>query len=90
MAEEDYERGAATDSGSLASPRPSNTSGSAAQEPPPNDTVAEKNAVDESQPPDGGYGWVCTACVAAVNGHTWGINSVSLSFALDRYNASRS
>lgn len=27
-------------------------------------------------PPDGGYGWVCTACVFLVNAHTWGINSV--------------
>ncbi|OAQ63016.1 MFS transporter (Mch2) [Pochonia chlamydosporia 170] len=26
-------------------------------------------------PPNGGYGWVCTACVALVNGHTWGLNS---------------
>ncbi|PHH52371.1 putative transporter MCH2 [Ceratocystis fimbriata CBS 114723] len=25
--------------------------------------------------PDGGYGWVCTACVAIINGHTWGLNS---------------
>jgi hypothetical protein len=28
-------------------------------------------------PPDGGYGWVCVACVALINAHTWGINSVS-------------
>lgn len=28
-------------------------------------------------PPDGGYGWVCVACIATINGHTWGINSVS-------------
>ncbi|KAF5123883.1 putative transporter MCH2 [Metarhizium anisopliae] len=26
-------------------------------------------------PPNGGYGWVCTACVALVNAHTWGLNS---------------
>lgn len=25
--------------------------------------------------PDGGYGWVVTACVAIVNGHSWGINA---------------
>lgn len=31
--------------------------------------------VDE--PPDGGYGWVCVLCVFLINGHTWGINSVS-------------
>jgi hypothetical protein len=27
-------------------------------------------------PPDGGYGWVCTACVFLINAHTWGVNSV--------------
>ena len=27
------------------------------------------------QPPNGGYGWVCTVCVALINAHTWGINS---------------
>ncbi|KAF7860628.1 hypothetical protein EAF04_008148 [Stromatinia cepivora] len=26
-------------------------------------------------PPDGGYGWVCVACVFLINGHTWGVNS---------------
>ncbi|KAF9693222.1 hypothetical protein EKO04_008950 [Ascochyta lentis] len=26
-------------------------------------------------PPNGGYGWVCTFCVALINAHTWGINS---------------
>ncbi|KAF2128860.1 putative MFS transporter [Dothidotthia symphoricarpi CBS 119687] len=25
--------------------------------------------------PDGGYGWICTLCVALINAHTWGINS---------------
>jgi hypothetical protein len=30
-------------------------------------------------PPDGGYGWVCVACVFWINAHTWGINSVSIS-----------
>lgn len=29
----------------------------------------------DSQPPNGGYGWVCTICVALINAHTWGINS---------------
>jgi hypothetical protein len=28
-------------------------------------------------PPDGGYGWVCVACVFIINAHTWGVNSVS-------------
>lgn len=26
--------------------------------------------------PDGGYGWICVACVFLINAHTWGINSV--------------
>lgn len=26
-------------------------------------------------PPDGGYGWVCAACVGIINAHTWGMNS---------------
>jgi MFS family permease len=26
-------------------------------------------------PPNGGYGWVCTACCALINAHTWGMNS---------------
>lgn len=29
----------------------------------------------EDIPPDGGYGWVCTACVFLINAHTWGVNS---------------
>lgn len=38
------------------------------------------NAVTiEDVPPNGGYGWVCTACVFLVNAHTWGVNSVCLS-----------
>ena len=24
--------------------------------------------------PDGGYGWVCVACVFMINAHTWGVN----------------
>lgn len=27
-------------------------------------------------PPNGGYGWVCVACVFWINAHTWGFNSV--------------
>ncbi|KAI4660309.1 uncharacterized protein J4E78_005010 [Alternaria triticimaculans] len=26
-------------------------------------------------PPNGGYGWICVAAVATINGHTWGLNS---------------
>jgi MFS family permease len=28
-----------------------------------------------AQSPNGGYGWICTLCVALINAHTWGINS---------------
>lgn len=31
---------------------------------------------EKDVPPDGGYGWVCVACVFWINAHTWGINSV--------------
>ncbi|KAG4032362.1 hypothetical protein MFRU_007g02680 [Monilinia fructicola] len=35
--------------------------------------VEESKPVDV--PPDGGYGWVCVACVFLINAHTWGVNS---------------
>lgn len=41
---------------------------------PPENAVSE-----EDRPPNGGYGWVCTACVFMINAHTWGLNSVSKS-----------
>ena len=35
-------------------------------------------AVDQEYvPPNGGYGWVCVACVFLINAHTWGFNFVS-------------
>ena len=36
------------------------------------------HAVDQEYvPPNGGYGWVCVACVFLINSHTWGFNFVS-------------
>lgn len=47
---------------------------------------ADKKRLENQQvsdaPPNGGYGWVCVVCAALINGHTWGINSVSLSKAI--------
>ena len=38
--------------------------------------IIPDHAVDvEDIPPDGGYGWVCTACLFFINANTWGINS---------------
>ncbi|KAF3228062.1 hypothetical protein TWF106_008464 [Orbilia oligospora] len=31
--------------------------------------------IDDSAPPDGGYGWVCVMCNFFINSCTWGINS---------------
>ena len=40
-------------------------------------TGAEQaDTVKKDVPPNGGYGWVCVACVFWINAHTWGINSV--------------
>ncbi|USP74408.1 uncharacterized protein yc1106_01682 [Curvularia clavata] len=30
---------------------------------------------EQDVPPNGGYGWVCVAAIATINGHTWGLNS---------------
>ena len=32
-------------------------------------------ATRQDVPPDGGYGWICTACVFLINAHTWGVNA---------------
>lgn len=42
-------------------------------------------ATQEDIPPDGGYGWVVTACVFIINAHTWGINSVSPDIRMQSY-----
>jgi MFS family permease len=31
--------------------------------------------ISPTPPPNGGYGWIVTLCVALINAHTWGINS---------------
>ncbi|OOQ86807.1 putative monocarboxylate transporter [Penicillium brasilianum] len=33
------------------------------------------NPPNDSSPPDGGYGWVCTVAAATINAHSWGFNS---------------
>ena len=40
----------------------------------------EHDKIGDEPPPNGGYGWVCVTCVALVNAHTWGINSVRCQF----------
>ena len=43
----------------------------------PQERDSEKVQGGEDIIPNGGYGWVVTFCVALINAHTWGINSVS-------------
>ena len=50
------------------------STGPAVLDEPQRESLNIVNQVDV--PPDGGYGWVCTACVFLINAHTWGINSV--------------
>lgn len=45
---------------------------------PLNTEQAPNDVVPTPEPPaapNGGYGWVCVACVAMINAHTWGLNS---------------
>ena len=42
--------------------------------------VAQAQPKEVDQPPDGGYGWCCVACVFLINAHTWGVNSVFFSY----------
>lgn len=51
---------------------------------PPNESSSEGEQPD--QPPDGGYGWICTVAAAVVNAHCWGFNSayaVFLAYYMD-------
>ncbi|PLB53946.1 monocarboxylate transporter [Aspergillus steynii IBT 23096] len=44
------------------------------------------NNEQSNEPPDGGYGWVCTVAAAIINAHSWGFNSayaVFLAYYLD-------
>jgi MFS family permease len=51
--------------------------GAGAVEPP--DDIEQVDSIEDEKdkgiPPDGGYGWVCVACNALINAHTWGLNS---------------
>lgn len=38
-------------------------------------TVLCEQKTKEDEPPNGGYGWICVAAIATLNGHTWGLNS---------------
>ncbi|KAF4124939.1 putative arabinose efflux permease, MFS family [Geosmithia morbida] len=49
--------------------------GGAAADKTDDDTAAAAAPPRPPPPPNGGYGWVCTACVAVINAHTWGLNS---------------
>lgn len=49
---------------------------------PSEDQKPEQPTNSESEPPDGGYGWVVVAAVFWNNAHQWGIESVSLAFRL--------
>jgi hypothetical protein len=57
------------------------------------DLESEKTASPKSKvedvPPDGGYGWVCVACCALINAHTWGVNSVSLISSIVKFEIAR-
>ncbi|RAH81610.1 MFS general substrate transporter [Aspergillus japonicus CBS 114.51] len=37
------------------------------------DEVSE-HSIAQGEPPNGGYGWVCVACISLINAHTWGMN----------------
>lgn len=63
-----------------AQPEDADNNGTAVFRPKDNDSDLEQPPVQATQPkvpppPNGGYGWVCTACSAVVNAHTWGLNS---------------
>jgi MFS family permease len=44
-------------------------------EPHTKETSDTPASIAPDEPPNGGYGWVCTICCAIINAHTWGLNS---------------
>ena len=44
--------------------------------------ISRQESKPRDIPPDGGYGWICVACCFLINAHTWGVNSVSLTFQI--------
>ena len=44
-------------------------------EPHTKETSNTSASIAPDEPPNGGYGWVCTVCCATINAHTWGLNS---------------
>lgn len=66
----DTKLGTGVDDGSITT-APAHDSADAANT--PNPGVDSRAA--PPPPPDGGYGWVCAACVGIINAHTWGMNS---------------
>jgi hypothetical protein len=59
------------------------------QEQPQGATPRPPDTVQQDNTPDGGYGWVCVACVFWINAHTWGINGVCSSLDQLSYNITR-
>lgn len=41
----------------------------------PGTAITDPRPAAPAPPPNGGYGWVCAACVGIINAHTWGLNS---------------
>jgi len=66
------------------SSRPTDGEGDALQLTEPGQVIV--NIVSrEDVPPNGGYGWICAACVFFINAHTWGVNSVKEISCTGRY-----
>lgn len=41
----------------------------------PDQEPSIEKSTQAGEPPDGGYGWICVACIFFINMHTWGVNS---------------